>query len=395
MQGEKQMKCKKCGAEFEGKFCTECGAPAAVNSTSLPSREQGTADKKSKCKQKTKKKKPIYKRWWFYVVIIAAVLIAALSLSGKDRGEKIDWSKIEMHDMLPEPKSNVGHIYSNSESGISVDFYKTSEDEYKDYVSECKNLGFTVDSESSSNSYEAYNTDGYKLNVSWYDKKLSVKLDAPMQFTEIQWPSSSVGKALPTPESNKGKFSYEYDDSFYLYVGNTSPNDYAKYVKKCSDGGFNIDYSKGDTYYRAKNKEGYSLSLAYEGFNIMSISISSPSEASDGDKSINIVPTETTTKSKKDGKADSGNKVGLRKNFKEAMDSYEAFIDEYVAFMEKYKDSDGTDPSMLTDYAKYVSKYTEMAENFSKWEDEDMNAAETAYYIEVQARVSKKLIAIT
>lgn len=127
----------------------------------------------------------------------------------------------------------------------------------------------------------------------------------------------------------------------------------------------------------------------------MSISISSPSEASDGDKSINIVTTETTTKSKKDGKADSGNKVGLRKNFKEAMDSYEAFIDEYVAFMEKYKDSDGTDPSMLTDYAKYVSKYTEMAENFSKWEDEDMNAAETAYYIEVQARVSKKLIAIT
>lgn len=85
----------------------------------------------------------------------------------------------------------------------------------------------------------------------------------------------------------------------------------------------------------------------------------------------------------------------MRKNFKEAMDSYEAFIDEYVAFMEKYKDSDGTDPSMLTDYAKYVSKYTEMAENFSKWEDEDMNAAETAYYIEVQARVSKKLIAIT
>ena len=29
---------------------------------------------------------------------------------------------------------------------------------------------------------------------------------------------------------------------------------------------------------------------------------------------------------------------------------------------------------------------------FEKWENEEMNAAETAYYIDVQARVSKKLL---
>ena len=74
------------------------------------------------------------------------------------------------------------------------------------------------------------------------------------------------------------------------------------------------------------------------------------------------------------------------------MDSYEQFIDEYIAFMKKYADSDGSDLSLLSDYVKYMSKYAEMADKFSKWENEDLSTAETAYYIAVQTRVSKKLL---
>ena len=44
----------------------------------------------------------------------------------------------------------------------------------------------------------------------------------------------------------------------------------------------------------------------------------------------------------------------MGKEFKAAMDSYEAFIDEYVAFMKKYEKSDGTDPQMIADYGKYI-----------------------------------------
>ena len=76
------------------------------------------------------------------------------------------------------------------------------------------------------------------------------------------------------------------------------------------------------------------------------------------------------------------------------MDSYETFMDEYVAFMKRYAESDGTDLSILTDYADYMSKYVDFCENFEKWEDEDMNAAETAYYLEVQTRVTKKLLEV-
>lgn len=75
------------------------------------------------------------------------------------------------------------------------------------------------------------------------------------------------------------------------------------------------------------------------------------------------------------------------------MDSYEKFMDEYVAFMKKYKENP-SDLGLLADYADYMSKYTDFVKDFEKWENEEMNAAETAYYIEVQSRVNKKLLEV-
>ena len=84
---------------------------------------------------------------------------------------------------------------------------------------------------------------------------------------------------------------------------------------------------------------------------------------------------------------------GLSPDFKAAMDSYENFMDEYVAFMKKYQ-KNPSNLALLADYAKFMNKYAKWAEDFEKWQDEEMNAAETAYYIDVQARVSKKLLEI-
>lgn len=85
--------------------------------------------------------------------------------------------------------------------------------------------------------------------------------------------------------------------------------------------------------------------------------------------------------------------TGLRPEFKEAMDSYEAFMDEYVAFMKKYLENP-TDIRLISDYSKFMTEYTEFAEAFEKWESEDLNTAELAYYIEVQTRVTQKLLEI-
>ena len=79
--------------------------------------------------------------------------------------------------------------------------------------------------------------------------------------------------------------------------------------------------------------------------------------------------------------------------FKEAMDSYEAFYDEYCAFMKKYQ-ANPADLSLLAEYANMMSKLTEMDEKFDAWEDGDLNDEELKYYMEVQTRVTQKMLEV-
>lgn len=87
---------------------------------------------------------------------------------------------------------------------------------------------------------------------------------------------------------------------------------------------------------------------------------------------------------------ESSNSNGLRKEFKDAMDSYEAFYDEYCTFLKKYK-ANPTDLSLLSQYVTMMQKLADMDALFNKWETSDLNDAEIKYFLEVQARVLKKL----
>lgn len=357
----KMISCKSCGKEIaaSAKACPECGA---------------------------KNKKPIYKKWWIWA-IIAVVAIAIIAGGGSGKGEKIIWNDILLGTMLPEPPANKGKIHENSTDGLWIKIHEISDKEFAEYVENCKGKGFTIEAESDSSSYDAYNAEGYKLSLSHYggsEADLGIQLEVPMELSAIVWPSSEAGKQLPAPKSTIGQFSYEYDDNFFVYVGDTSREDYTEYVNACSEHGFNVDYSKGDGYYYADNSEGWHISLCYEGNSVMSININAPDEKSSTNETD---ASETTTEEPK------SDTIGLDPEFKAAMDSYEGFMDEYVAFMEKYKNNP-SDLGLLADYTNYMSKYSDFVNDFEKWEDAEMNAAETAYYLEVQTRVSQKLIAV-
>lgn len=84
--------------------------------------------------------------------------------------------------------------------------------------------------------------------------------------------------------------------------------------------------------------------------------------------------------------------TGLGKEFKQAMDSYEAFMDEYIAFMTKYNASKGTSPELIKDYGEYMKKYIDWADDFKKWEGKELNKEEAKYYVDVQTRVTQKLM---
>ncbi len=92
--------------------------------------------------------------------------------------------------------------------------------------------------------------------------------------------------------------------------------------------------------------------------------------------------------------ADSSNLVnGMRPAFKEAMDSYEDFYDEYCDFAKKLE-SEPTNMELLAEYAELQKELSKMDSAFEKWENSELNPIEEKYYLEVQLRVSQKLMSI-
>lgn len=318
------MICSRCGKEFNGKFCEHCGAPAPSSAAPTP----GTYP--TEPTPTKKEKKPIYKRWWFYVIVVIAAIAVTVSVSG-NKSEKIKWDDMILSEQLPEPPKNKGEIHENTAEKLWVDINKISDKQYNDYTEACKAKGFTVDPESDSTSYGAYNSEGYKLSLSHYgsEDEMKIELEKPIEMSSITWPTSKAGKQLPAPKSTKGKFTHENDDGFNVYIGNTSKDDYNSYVKACSDKGFTVNYDKGDSFYNADNSAGWHVSIKYEGNNIMSIDIDAPDEDStapsaskDTTKQAEPKPTESKSEKSSTDKTKAHSAQGVSK--------YETIYNEYA-----------------------------------------------------------------
>lgn len=326
--------------------------------------------------------KPFYKKWW--VILIAIIVIAMIVPKGCSDGERFKWSDIELSDKLPEPKSNVGDIISNDTDSLSISLYRTSKSDYKEYVKECEDMGYTIESENDGNSFSAFDKDGYELRLSLYeeDKKMSISLDAPIKMSEISWPSSGLAQLLPKPKSNIGYIERQAEDGFRVKIGNTPISDFNAYIDECHKKGFSVEYDRGDKWYNAKDKNGNKLRINYIGNNVMSIDIHKEDKATED---VN----DTESKEENSSSSNSTQLVdGMRPEFKQAMDSYESVMNEYCSFMKKY--SEGKESA--TDYAKYVKKYNAAMKDFEAWDNGELNETETDYYIEVQTRINNKLM---
>ena len=86
------------------------------------------------------------------------------------------------------------------------------------------------------------------------------------------------------------------------------------------------------------------------------------------------------------------NEGTIRTEIKEAIDTYEDFMNTYCDFLESFNKSD---ISMLTRYAELVSQYTEVQNQFDILGNADLNDAELAYYTEVSLRCSARLLEVS
>lgn len=248
------------------------------------------------------------------------------------------------------------------------------------------------------------NSDKYKSNSS------SSQSDSVQEF---KWPNSKLAKMLPTPKSNYGNISSDSASSLSVYVKKTSNEDFEDYISKCKEKGFTENYNKTERRYEADNSSDYHLEIYYyENNSEMHIRLDAPSknyiehtepttEKQETEPTTEKPDTQPTTEkseskteskaeSKTESKADSG---VITPSFKEAMDSYEAFFDEYIEFMKKYK-NDPTNLDYLTDYADYMAKYTDYIKKLEEIDEDSLSEADLIYYTEVNSRITKKLLEV-
>ena len=73
------MKCEKCGAEFEGEKCPNCGSPS--------------------------EKKPFFKKWWFWVIIVILVVVVAVAVAGGENHDDSVKNTTDPTYVATEPKT--------------------------------------------------------------------------------------------------------------------------------------------------------------------------------------------------------------------------------------------------------------------------------------------------
>lgn len=377
----KIITCKNCNSPMDRneKFCNSCGV---------------------------KNNQYIYRKWWILliVILILAVIGSLGSSSSGRKSERIYWDKLTLGQMLPKPVKEKGSIIVDSLDNLNVNIDNISSGDYKKYISECESMGYNIESEQDSNSYSAFDKNGYGLRVSYISDSMSIDLEAPMKMQEISWPKSELAGLVPQTNSKTGKISTDSEDSFFIYVGETSKDEFNAYVDKCVENGFKVDYNRGQDFYNANDSKGNYLSVRYLGNKIICIEAkksednNKENEKNTQDEQSQQIekPLEQDNNSQKNTQSSNQtvNSDGMRAEFKTAMDSYEKFMNEYCDFMNKYSQSDGTDVGLLADYAKYMAKYAKFVKDFEEWDSKEMNSVETAYYLDVQTRINKKLLEI-
>lgn len=98
-------------------------------------------------------------------------------------------------------------------------------------------------------------------------------------------------------------------------------------------------------------------------------------------------PAETTPAAEAPAQTSSSSEV------REALDACESFMNEYCDFMEDYK-AQGSPVSMMGKYGEMMTNYADMMKKFDAIDEGSLSPEDDAYYIDVQARVSKRLLEV-
>ncbi len=319
-------------------------------------------------KSPNRKGKKMKKRVIAAVVIVAAIALLNIQSCIKNQPKNLSWPTSGLATMLPDPPTKKGEVNSDSESRFGANIEECNEDQFKTYVESCKEKGFTTDAEAGTTYYRAYSSDGYKLSLSYYSstKEMPISLSSPMQLGTLTWPTAGAGSNAPAPTSKKGRIDSDSSTWFYAYVGDTDKAAFSAYADACIAAGFDVDYNKDDTMFYGYKSDGTYITLDYEGFNIMSVTVSvnetsSSSSKSDSSTTGSETKSDATTSSKSEDASSAAaapSDSGASSMIDSAKSSAKSLADKGKSLLKSIAGNGETYDSIYEEYSKKLNDMT-------------------------------------
>lgn len=153
-----------------------------------------------------------------------------ISINGYNVYDEFTWPDSDIAKLLPVPKSNYGVVEWENSEGFVADVANTSKDDFDEYVSVCKENGFTEDYQAGDDYYYADDESGNKLTLNHKDGDVMfVRIDAQSE-SEIE--TSAVADEVES-NSNQSRDSNirpefkEAMDSYEKFI-----DEYCEFMKK-------------------------------------------------------------------------------------------------------------------------------------------------------------------
>lgn len=299
------------------------------------------------------KKKAFYKKWWVWVILVVVIVLARF-------GFGFDFGYSFIDEML--------HSYEELDvSGKSI-------------VEACeivKGQGWKVsgveDGSSHSGKTDCYNTKYVASGAKYYNSNKSAIIYYTLPKVDE---TEFIGLAVSEACAKAKALEWNVDS-----IRQNIPNNYQE-ISTCS----------GDEIVESAKFSGtYVTFYVYTDDPLpKKESSSSSSSASDSGSSSN---SSSSSSSNSSSSSSSSSTSTTNSSFRKVMDDYESFMNKYVDFMKKYKNSSDV-ASMLSDYSKMMQDYAKYAESIKGYNQSNLSASDWAYYLEVTARVTKKIAEI-
>lgn len=215
------MKCSFCGAELDGRYCSQCGMLAqepaqpdpAPGEPLQPGQQQTGANepaaqqppRPAAAQPQQRRRRSIWKRWWFYpLAIITTLIVFRMTASvllgviksftttfdthSKQQTETdtvINWEKLQLGERIPQSTLTRGKILKNSAQKLSLILSDATYTKYTNYVELCKQGGYDLNASEASSSYSAENESGDALMLQ-FDYSEGLRIELSVQSAEEQ-----------------------------------------------------------------------------------------------------------------------------------------------------------------------------------------------------------------